>query len=93
MNPCCAARLLTVSALLAPVLIRAAAWITWCNRLWAHTNRFGDAFGTYKLTYQTSLAELDRQYFDYAGIALFNTRRDALGWFWRLGYGGYEILP
>lgn len=46
-----------------------------------------------KLTYQTSLAELDRQYFDYAVIALFNTRRDALSWFWRLGYRGYEILP
>ena len=44
-----------------------------------------------KLTYQTSLAELDRQYFDYAGIALFNTRRDALSWLLRLGYGGYEI--
>lgn len=48
MNPCCATRLLTVSDILEPSLNRAAAWITWCDRLWVHTKRLEMENRSYK---------------------------------------------
>ena len=60
MNPCCATRLLAVSAMLEPCINRAATWITWCDRLWAHTSRFGDAFGAYKRIMSFAYGSLGR---------------------------------
>lgn len=71
-----------------------AVWVSAANHWERHGHRaMARVCDPNNLTYQAFLAEFDRQYLGYAQIALFNTRRDALSWLWRLGYGGYEILP